>query len=119
MGLPFWSTTLKGHDWMSLRTISSSNRRPINRLRIVSTWGSKTASRHCGDVLDIEDGVLRVHSSLVLGRLTNQTLLARERDEGGGGEATLLVGNYTGTVRRRSWRAGAGGRILISTLVPS
>jgi hypothetical protein len=102
MGLPPWSTTLKGHDWMSLRTISSSNRRPINRLRIVSTWYPKNAGEYCEDVLDIEDGVLWVHSSLVLGRLTNKTLLARERDEGGGGEATLLVGNYTRTVRRRT-----------------
>jgi hypothetical protein len=56
------------------------------------------------NVLDIEDSVLRVHSSLVLGRLTDQTLLARERDKGGGGKATLLVGDCTRCVRTSSWR---------------
>ena len=50
----------------------------------VKTWTS---------VLDIEDGVSRVHSSLILGRFTDQTLLVGERDEGWCGEATLLVGN--------------------------
>jgi hypothetical protein len=54
------------------------------------------------DSLDIEDGVLWVHGSLVLGRLTNQTLLAGEGDERGSGEATLLVGNCRRLVRRRS-----------------
>ena len=49
----------------------------------------------CQNSLDVEDGVLRVHSSLVLGCLTDETLLACERDERGSGEATLLVGNYT------------------------
>lgn len=44
--------------------------------------------------LDVEDGVLRVHSSLVLGGLTDQTLLVGERDEGGGSVATLIVGNW-------------------------
>jgi hypothetical protein len=33
MGLPPWSMTLKGHDWTSFLTVSSSNRRPIRRLR--------------------------------------------------------------------------------------
>jgi hypothetical protein len=45
------------------------------------------------DILDIEYGVGRVHGSLVLGRLTDQTLLLGEGNERGGGEATLLVGN--------------------------
>jgi hypothetical protein len=49
--------------------------------------------RKLQNALDVEDGVLWVHSSLVLGRLTDQTLLARERNERRGGEATLLVGN--------------------------
>lgn len=44
-------------------------------------------------LLDVEDGVDGVHSSLVLGRLTDQTLLLVERDVRGGGEATLLVGD--------------------------
>ena len=50
----------------------------------------KKVRRHS---LDIEDGVLGVHSSLVLGRLTDQTLLAGEGHERGSGEATLLVGD--------------------------
>lgn len=45
------------------------------------------------NVLDVEDGVAGVHGRLVLGRLTDQTLLLVEGDERGGGEATLLVGN--------------------------
>jgi hypothetical protein len=43
--------------------------------------------------LDIKDGVLWVHSSLVLGRFTDQTFLVGEGDERWSGEATLLVGN--------------------------
>ena len=46
-----------------------------------------------GGLLDIEDGVDGVHSSLVLGGLTDQTLLLVERDVRGSGEATLLVGD--------------------------
>ena len=45
------------------------------------------------NLLDIEDSVGRVHGSLVLGRLTDQTLLVGEGNERWGGEATLLVGN--------------------------
>lgn len=45
------------------------------------------------DILDIEDGVLGVHGSLVLGGLTDKTLLVGERDKGRGSEASLLVGN--------------------------
>lgn len=44
-------------------------------------------------LLDIEDGVAWVHGSLVLGRLTDQTLLVGEGDERWSGERTLLVGN--------------------------
>lgn len=45
------------------------------------------------NLLDIKDSVRWVHGSLVLGRLTDQTLLVGERNERWGGEATLLVGN--------------------------
>lgn len=45
------------------------------------------------DILDIEDGVLGVHGSLVLSGLTDKALLVGERDEGRRGEASLLVGN--------------------------
>lgn len=47
-----------------------------------------------GALLDVEDGVGRVHGSLVLGRLTDETLLGSEGDERGSGEATLLVGDW-------------------------
>ncbi|TIA20341.1 hypothetical protein D6C80_02412 [Aureobasidium pullulans] len=43
--------------------------------------------------LDIEDGVGGVHGGLVLGGLTDQTLLSSEGDERRGGERTLLVGD--------------------------
>jgi len=54
--------------------------------------------------LGIEDGVSGVHGSIVLGSLTNETLLVGERDEGGGGESTLVVGNarVIGTCRADS-----------------
>lgn len=42
--------------------------------------------------LDIEDGVLWVHGSLVLRGLSDETLLGGEGDERRGGEASLLVG---------------------------
>lgn len=44
-------------------------------------------------LLDIKDGVSWVHSSLVLCRLANQTLLVGEGNERWSGEATLLIGN--------------------------
>ena len=50
---------------------------------------------HGTNSLDVEDGVLRVHSGLVLGGLTDQTLLVGERDEGGGSVATLVVGDWS------------------------
>ena len=66
--------------------VTATNKTPEN-------VSSTTAVRDWENSLDIEDGVLRVHGGLVLCGLTNQTLLARERDEGGSGEATLLVGD--------------------------
>jgi hypothetical protein len=66
--------------------------------------------------LDIEDSVLGVHGGLVLRSLTDQTLLVGERDEGGGGEATLLVGNCERSVRNLAPLVVC---ILISTLLPS
>lgn len=70
----------------------------------------QSSERHRrGYSLDIEDGVDGVHSSLVLGSLTDQTLLVGEGDERRGGERTLLVGNDLdiGTLVRRN--AGVGG----------
>ena len=43
--------------------------------------------------LDVENGVGRVHRSLVLCGLTNQSFLFSEGDERRSGEATLLVGD--------------------------
>ena len=43
--------------------------------------------------LGVEDGVAGVHGSIVLGSLTNQTLLISEGNERRGGERTLLVGD--------------------------
>ena len=51
---------------------------------------------HCdrlNHLLDVEDSVAWVHGSLVLGRLTDQTLLVGEGNERWSGERTLLVGN--------------------------
>lgn len=33
MGESPWATILKGHDWMSFLTVSSSKRRPMRRLK--------------------------------------------------------------------------------------
>jgi len=44
--------------------------------------------------LDIEDGVGGVHRGLVLCGLADQSLLGGEGDEGWGGEASLLVGDW-------------------------
>lgn len=44
--------------------------------------------------LDVEDGVLGVHGSLVLSGLTDETLLVGERDKGGGSVTTLVVGDW-------------------------
>jgi len=63
----------------------------------------------CCNSLDIKDGVSWVHRSLVLGRLTDQTLLVGEGDERWGCEATLLVGNdLDGSTLVDSY-AGVGG----------
>lgn len=55
--------------------------------------GCLITRNHRKNSLDVKDGVLRVHSSLILCGLTNQTLLIAERDERWGCEVTLLVGN--------------------------
>jgi hypothetical protein len=79
-------------------------------------------------ILDIEDGVLGVHGSLVLGGLTDKTLLVGERDEGRGGEASLLVGNCKSSIVNQPNPQEnsafvdnriVGQNVLISTLAPS
>lgn len=62
-----------------------------------------------GYSLGIEDGVDGVHGSIVLGGLTNETLLVREGNEGGGGEGTLLVGNDLDIVTLVGGNARVGG----------
>ena len=92
-GFPPWSTTLKGQDSASFLTTSSSNLRPIKRLITVRIQIPIVAIAAGCISLDIEDGVLRVHRSLILGGLTDQTLLSAEGDERGRREVTLLVGD--------------------------
>ena len=43
MGLPSWSTMVKGHDSMSFLTVGSSKRRPISRLCPPSASGAARA----------------------------------------------------------------------------
>lgn len=43
--------------------------------------------------LGVEDGVGGVHGRDVLGRVTDEPLLLGERDIGGGGSVTLVVGD--------------------------
>ena len=79
IGLPPWSTILKGHDSISFLTVGSSNLRPINRLACyISSCTILLADLY---VLDIKDSIGRVHSGLVLCSLTNETLLLGERDK--------------------------------------
>jgi hypothetical protein len=71
---------------------------------VIESAADKTpgmAVRDCSDMrsskffnsLDIEDGVDGVHGGLVLGGLTDQTLLSGEGNERRGGEGTLVVGD--------------------------
>ena len=48
--------------------------------------------------LGVENGVGRVHSDLILGGITNQTLGVGEGNEGGSGAVTLVVGNDIASV---------------------
>lgn len=45
------------------------------------------------ETLGVEDGLLGVHGSLVLGGITNETFALGESDVRGGGAVTLVVGN--------------------------
>jgi hypothetical protein len=111
--------TLNGHDWMSFFTVSSSNRRPINRLQW-SAFGDCRGDVGCArNSLDVEDSVLGVHGGLVLRRLADQTLLAGEGDERRGCEATLLVGDCKEKLLDSGISKAQGSLVLISTLVPS
>lgn len=70
---------------------------------------TKNVSRGEENSLGIEDGVARVHGSIVLGGLTDQTLLVGEGDERRGGEGTLLVGNDFDIVALVDGNARVGG----------
>mmetsp|Transcript_13657 Transcript_13657/g.16416 ORF Transcript_13657/g.16416 Transcript_13657/m.16416 type:complete len:685 (-) Transcript_13657:65-2119(-) len=58
--------------------------------------------------LGVEDGVCGVHSDLVLGGITNQTLAIGEGDVGRGGAVTLVVGNDFNTIILPHADAGIG-----------
>lgn len=72
-------------------TVGSSKRRPINRLGKNVSFVAHQAQQII--LLDIEDSISWVHSSLILGRLSNQSLLVGETDETGCRERSRLVGN--------------------------
>lgn len=83
IGFPPWSTTLNGHDSTSFLTVGSSNLRPMRRLN-GQLWIRQIliefpiSYRY---ILDIKNGIGRVHRSLVLCRFPDQALLVGERDE--------------------------------------
>lgn len=93
LGDPSSSTTLKGQDSMSFLTVGSSKRRPMRRLEWLSEIVPVCALQDSYS-LDVEDGVDGVHGGLVLGGLTDQTLLSGEGNERRGGEGTLVVGDW-------------------------
>jgi hypothetical protein len=69
--------------------------------RVIETTTNQT--------LGIEDSVAGVHGSIVLGGLTDQTLLLSERNERRGGERTLLVGDDLDIGTLVDSNAGVGG----------
>ena len=72
----------------------------------------QTAHGRRADSLGIEDSVGGVHGSIVLGSLTDQTLLVSEGDERRGGERTLLVGNDLDIAALVGSNAGVGGTCI-------
>jgi hypothetical protein len=72
-------------------TEGSSNLRPIKRLQTVRLMSP--IPQHKRYVLGVEDGVGGVKSSLVLGGISDQTLLVGEGNEGRSNTVTLLVGD--------------------------
>ena len=65
--------------------------------------------RRGGVLLDVEDGVARVHGGLVLGGLADEALLIGEGNERRSGEATLLVGDDLDIGTLVDGHAGVGG----------
>mmetsp|Transcript_89975 Transcript_89975/g.176154 ORF Transcript_89975/g.176154 Transcript_89975/m.176154 type:complete len:251 (-) Transcript_89975:41-793(-) len=59
--------------------------------------------------LGIEDSVGSIHSNLVLGGITNQTLSVVESNVRGGGSVTLIVGNNLHTIVLPHTHARVGG----------
>lgn len=59
--------------------------------------------------LGVEDGVLGVHGSIVLGSITDQTLLVGEGNERRGGERTLLICNDLNIGTLVGGHTGVGG----------
>lgn len=67
------------------------------------------ARERIGDLLHVEDRVPRIHGSLVLGRLADQSLVLVERDKRRGSKATLLVGDDLDIVSFIRGNAGVCG----------
>ena len=61
------------------------------------------------ETLGIEDGVMRVHRDLVLGRAADKTFGVREGDIGRGGSDTLIVRDNLDTVVLPDTEARVGG----------
>jgi hypothetical protein len=76
------------------------------------------SSRRPRHILDVEDGVLGIHSRLVLGRLTDQALLGVEGYEGRSCEASLFIGNLR-PVNINALEQQMRIDLLISTPAPS
>jgi hypothetical protein len=86
---------------------ATANQTPEGKFQSEGVFrGDRTRAKNS---LGIEDSVAGVHGSVVLGGLTDQTLLLGEGNERRGGERTLLVGDDLdiGTLVRSN--AGVGG----------
>lgn len=61
------------------------------------------------EALGVEDGVVGVHGDLVLGGITDETLVVGESDVGGGGAVSLVVGDDLNAVVLPDTDARVGG----------
>jgi hypothetical protein len=118
MGLPPWSMTLKGHDLMSLVTVSSSNRRPIKRLRILANDLSIHQGRFKTYLTSKTVFSGFIAAWFLAASPIKRSSLVNETKEGVVKEPCSLATTQLSLEGVHSGRR-RGGRILISTLVPS